>query len=190
MPDPDRVTPMRVVSPSLNRVLDDRLTLLPLGPDDFSAIRHLHATSLRAQTVGVLSDAELAAFVRLVHSPIYFDVLAREEMICAWLDGELVGSASWQANAPSGHVARIGCIFARHQGFGIGQRLLAAVEARAQQCGFSRFAVGVTANAVPFFRKQGYAVASHGVKTLAGCALPVTFLRKDAPDPRMSQSLN
>jgi GNAT superfamily N-acetyltransferase len=182
---------MSAVSTALNRVLDDRLTLLPLGPDDFSAVRHLHATSLRAQTVGVLSDAELTAFVRLVHSPAYIGILGKEEVTCAWLDGELVGTVSWQANAASGHIARIGCIFTRHQGFGIGQRLLAAVEARAQQCGFSRLAVGVTANAVPFFARQGYAVASSGVKTLSlGCALPVTFLRKNAPDPRTSHSLN
>jgi GNAT superfamily N-acetyltransferase len=181
---------MSAVSTALNRVLDDRLTLLPLGPDDFSAVRHLHATSLRAQTVGVLSDAELTAFVRLVHSPAYIGILGKEEVTCAWLDGELVGTVSWQANAASGHIARIGCIFTRHQGFGIGQRLLGAVEARAQQCGFSRLAVGVTANAVPFFARQGYAVASSGVKTLAGCALPVTFLRKDAPDARTSQTLN
>jgi GNAT superfamily N-acetyltransferase len=176
---------------ALSRVLDDRLTLVPLGADDFSAVRHLHATSLRAQTVGVLSDAELMAFVRLAYSPIYADILEKEEVTCAWLDGELVGTVSWQANAASGHIARIGCIFVRHRRFGIGRRLLAEVEARAQQCGFSRLAVGVTANAVPFFRRQGYAVASRGVKTLAlGCALPVTFLRKDAPDPRAFHSLN
>ena len=176
---------------TLDRVLDDRLQLLPLAPDDFSAVRHLHATSLRAHTVGVLSEAELMAFVRLVYSPAYVAVLGKEEVTCAWLDGELVGTASWQANAPSGHVARIGCIFVRHQGFGIGQRLLAVVEARAQHCGFTRLAAGVTANAVPFFKRQGYAVASRGVKTLSlGCALPVTFLRKDAPDPRTPPSLN
>jgi GNAT superfamily N-acetyltransferase len=182
---------MSAGSAALSRILDDRLTLVPLGPDDLSAVRHLHATSLRAQTVGVLSDAELTAFVRLVHSPGYGGILEKEEVTCAWLDGELVGTVSWQANATSGHIARIGCIFVRHQRFGIGRRLLGEVEARAQQCGFSRLAVGVTANAVPFFQRQGYAVASRGVKTFApGCALPVTFLRKDAPDPRTSQTLN
>ena len=108
-------------------------------------------------------------------------------MFAAWLDGELVGTVSWQANGASGLTARIGCIFVRHPRHGIGRRLLAEVEARAHQCGFDRLAAGVTANAVPFFQRLGYEVASRGVKTLShGCALPVTFLRKALPFPRSS----
>ena len=176
---------------TLDRVLDERLALLPLGVDDFSAVRHLHTASLRAQTVGVLSDAELAAFVRLVYSPAYVTILQKEEAFGAWLDGELVGTVSWQANGANGLAARIGCIFVRHPLRGIGRRLLAEVEARARQCGFGRLATGVTANAVPFFQRQGYEVASRGVKTLSlGCALPVTFLRKGLPSPRSSRTLN
>lgn len=182
---------MSATGTALESVLDARLTLLPLGVDHFSAVRHLHATSLRAQTIGVLSDAELAAFVRLVYSPAYVSVLEKEEAYGAWLDDELVGTVSWQANAASGLIARIGCIFVRHPRHGIGRRLLAEVEARARQCGFGRLATGVTANAVPFFERQGYVVASRGVKTLAlGCALPVTFLRKTLPFPRSSTMLN
>ena len=144
---------------------------MPLGLDDFSAIRHLHATSLRAQTVGVLSDAEVAAFVRLVYSPAYTD--DPDEGGGATAPGSTASwsaPSSWQANGANGHIARIGSIFVRHRGYGIGRRLLAAVEARAQQCGFASFAVGVTANAVPFFERQGYAVASRGVKTLSPAA--------------------
>jgi len=169
----------------LDNVLDARLALRPIGIDDYSAVRHLHTTSLRAQTYGVLSDAEVVAFVRLVYSPAYAAILMKEDVYGAWLDGELVGTVGWQANGGNGLIARIGCIFVRHQGYGIGRRLLAEVEGRAQQCGFSRLAAGVTANAVPFFQRQDYAVASRGRKTLSlGCTLPVTFLRKDTPSPR------
>ena len=81
--------------------------------------------------------------------------------------------------------ARVGSIFVRHPRFGIGRRLLAEVEQRAHHSGFNRIAAGVTANAVPFFERLGYVVASHGVRTFAiGCALPVTFLRKELTGPR------
>ena len=122
---------------------------------------------MRSATVGVLSELEVAAFVRLVHSPDYPAILMKEEVFGAWLDGELVGTASWQSSAASGVTARIGSIFVRHPRFGIGRRLLTEVEARAHQSGFVKFAAGVTANAVPFFERLGYRVASHGVKTYA-----------------------
>ncbi len=170
---------------SLDAVLDDRLLLRPISVDDYADIRHLHATSLRSETIGVLSELEVAAFVKLVQSPAYPAILMKEDVFGAWLDGELVGTASWQANAANGLTARIGSIFVRHPRYGIGRRLLAEVETRAHHSGFNRLAAGVTANAVPFFERFGYAVASHGVKTFTiDCALPVTFLRKELAAPR------
>jgi GNAT superfamily N-acetyltransferase len=169
----------------LDAVLDDRLILRPISVDDYADIRHLHAAAMRAATVGVLSEFEVAAFVRLVHSPDYPAILMKEDVYGAWLDGELVGTAGWQASAGNGLTARVGSIFVRHPRFGIGRRLVTEVEARAHHSGFNRLAAGVTANAVPFFERLGYTVASHGVKTYAaGCALPVTFLRKQLTRPR------
>jgi len=183
------MTPTLVPGGTPPAVPGDRLAVRPIGLDDFSSLRHLHASALKSQTVGVLSDKELAAFQRLVQSPAYSDLLLQEEVYCGWLDGELVGTASWHANADSGATARIGCIFVRHPRFGIGRRLMAEVEARAHQCGFGRFAVSTTANAVPFFEKLGYQIASRGVKTLApGCILPVTFLKKGLAQPRAPSS--
>jgi GNAT superfamily N-acetyltransferase len=169
----------------LDAVLDDRLLLRPVAIDDYAEIRHLHAAAMRAATVGVLSELEVAAFVRLVHSADYPAIVMKEDVFGAWLDGELVGTASWQTNAANGHTARIGSIFVRHPRFGIGRRLVTEVEKRAHQSGFDRLAAGVTANAVPFFERLGYTIASHGVKTYAaGCSLPVTFLRKELTGPR------
>ena len=145
---------------SLDAVLDSRMALRPIGVEDYSAVGHLHTTALRAQTYGVLSEAEVVAFVRLVYSPSYTALLMKEDVYGAWLDGELLGTVSWQANGGNGLIARIGCIFVRHQGYGIGRRLLAEVEGRAQQCGFSRLAAGVTANAVPFFERLGFVVTA------------------------------
>lgn len=173
----------------LHSVRSETLAVAPLGLDDFSSLRYLHGTALRAHTAEVLSDAEIAAFMRLVGSTAYTELLIREEVYGGWLHGELVGTASWQASADSGATARIGSVFVRHPRLGIGRQLLAAIEGRAQQCGFVQFAVCVTANAVPFFERQGYRVASRGIKTLTpDCALPVTFMKKVAPRPHYPAS--
>lgn len=172
--------------------LDERLTLRPIGVDDFSNVRYLHATSLRAQTLDVLSDEEVAAFVRLVYSPAYTTLLMKEEMFGGWLDGELIGTVSWHAAGNSGSTASVGGIFVRHPRLGIGRRLLAEAEARAHQCGFERVSACATANAVPFFLQQGYERVSRGVRSLSlGCVLPVTFVKKHLPSGRpAAASLN
>lgn len=165
--------------------LHERLTLRPIGIDDYSSLRYLHATSLRAQTLDVLSDEEVAAFVRLVYSPAYTTLLMKEEVYGAWIDGELTGTVSWHAAGSGGSTASIGGIFVRHPRLGIGRRLLAEAEARAQQCGFERLSACATANAVPFFLRYGYEKVSRGVRSLSfECVLPVTFVKKRLPPGR------
>jgi GNAT superfamily N-acetyltransferase len=97
------------------------------------------------------------------------------------MDGHLVGTASWLANADSGETARIACVFV-HPLFtrlGLGGRLLAEVEARADQSGYEQLGVSATINAVPFFQRYGYVETSRGVKAFGPeCWLPVAFLRK------------
>ena len=123
----------------------------------------------------------MQALVHFIYSPDYSDALLAEEIIGAWLDGELVGSAAWHVGREQGAFARIGPVFVRHPGFGIGARLLGEVEARARQAGFRQLATWSTADAVPFFERNGYQVTSRGTKTFApGLTLRVTFLRKDA----------
>src|SRR5215470_2158513 len=152
----------------------------PLGIDDFPAVRYLHANVLRAQTAEALSEGEIGAFANLVNSPAYSDLLREEnEIFSAWLGGELLGTAAWRINADDGTQARIGFVFARHPGFGIGSRLLAEAEARALAWGFDRLTSFTTLNAVGFFQKHGYGVVSRGVKVFStACALPVAFLSK------------
>jgi GNAT superfamily N-acetyltransferase len=165
--------------------IDGKLVVEPFGLDDFSSLRHLHATSLRAQTVGVLSDDEVASFIRFVYSPAYTHMLMQEELYGGWLNGELVGTVSWHAGGNSGSTASLGGIFVQHPRLGIGRRLLATAEARVRQCGFERLAACATANAVPFFLRLGYETASSGVRSLSvDCVLPVTFVRKILPPPR------
>ncbi len=175
----------------LQRIFEEKLVVGPLGLDDFSSVRHLHAKALSGQTLEVLSQEEIDAFLRLVGSPAYSDILVKEDVHGAWLDGELIGTASWQATMGANSTARIGSVFVRHPRFGIGRRLVAEVESRARQSGFLRYSAWATTNAVPFFERLGYTQVSRGIKTLApDCALPVTFLRKDvAPPARSSTTL-
>ena len=173
-----RVSRMAHVSSSALSTLDERLTVRIIGIDDFSSLRYLHATSLRAQTLDVLSEEEMAAFIRLVYSPAYTDLLMKEEVYGAWIDDELIGTVSWHAGA-NGGTASIGGIFVRHPRLGIGRRLLEEAEARARQCGFERLSACATANAVPFVQHFGYEKVSRGVRSLSfECVLPVTFVKK------------
>jgi putative acetyltransferase len=165
------------------------LALRRVGLDDHAQVRYLHARSMRALSGDALSDAELAAFLGFVDSPTYSDHLRTEEVHGAFLDGQLVGTASWLANADDGETARIAFVFV-HPMFtrlGLGGRLLAEVEGRATQSGFASLGASATINAVPFFERYGYVEASRGVKPFGPeCWLPVAFLRKAAA-PRMER---
>jgi GNAT superfamily N-acetyltransferase len=170
--------PSSVSAPS--SLISHKLQVRPIGLDDFSELRYLHARSLSAQTVDVLTDEEVAAFEALVYSPAYTHMLMQEEVFGAWLEDELVGTVSWHAIGDDGQSAGIGPVFVHYARLGIGRRLLAEAEARARQSGFDKFAGWATANAVPFFEHFGYRIVSRGVKTLSPtCSLPVAFLRKE-----------
>src|SRR5262249_17670197 len=150
-----------------------------VGLDDHAQVRYLHSRAMRAQCGDALSDGELAGFLTFVDSPAYSDLLRTEEVHGAFMDGQLIATASWLANADDGETARIGSVFV-HPMFtrlGLGGRLLAEVEGRAAQSGFEALGVSATINAVSFFERYGYAEASRGVKTFGpGCWLPVAFL--------------
>lgn len=164
---------------SLSEFYDRRLVIAPIGYDHFADVRNLHASALREGTAGVLSDIELETLLNLVKSSRYSDLLLQEEIYAGWIDDELVGTASWHTNSDDGRAARISWVFVRHPGFGIGRRLVTEVEARAQHSGFNQLAVSATINAVPFFERLGYQVASRGVRNLGPeCAVPVAFMRK------------
>jgi GNAT superfamily N-acetyltransferase len=165
------------------------IAIRPIGIDDHANVRYLHTKSMIAQSLDALSDAEVAGFVAFVNSPAYSDCLLAEDVYGAFIDGQLIGTASWQANGDDGRTARISSVFVDplFARLGIGRRLLAEVEARAIRSGFGQFGISATINAVPFFEKLGYREASRGVKPLGpGCSLPVAFLRKSVP--RMARS--
>jgi putative acetyltransferase len=166
---------------SVGAIAWDAIAIRRIGMDDHSGVRHLHAKSMTSQSAEALSDTEIAAFVAYVRSVAYSDMLMTEDVYGAFIDGQLIATAAWHVNGDDGQVARISSVFV-HPLFarrGLGRRLLAEVEARASQSGFDQLGTSATANAVPFFERMGYQVASRGVKSFGpGCSLPVAFLRK------------
>ncbi len=162
--------------------------------DDMSNVRHLHASSAKRLAAGMLSDAEIRAFVAHIYTDGYSariaDVAAAGRLVLARLNGELIGSAGWLVANDTGAVARligvfVSPLFARQ---GIGRLLVTAAEAQARQAGFATFTVRAPLGASVFFEHLGYEAASHGVWPLTrDVALPVAFLRKPDPIPKVVQ---
>jgi GNAT superfamily N-acetyltransferase len=158
--------------------------IAPVGLDDYSAVRYVHATAFRALASAHMTEKEIEAFVAYVRTPAYTDSFLGEELYGAWIEGELVATASWCSSDDNGTVARIGAVFVNplYVRIGLGRRLVTKVEARAAQSGFERFTTRATVNAVQFFEHLGYTIASHGVSALTPeCAVQVAFMRKSAP---------
>jgi GNAT superfamily N-acetyltransferase len=161
-----------------------RIALRRIGLDDHSQVRHVHARAMRVHCANALSEAEMTAGLDFVGSPAYSDHILAEEVQGAFVDGQLIGTASWAANGDDGEIARIGSVlvdpmFAR---LGIGSRLLVEVETRAARSGFDQLSAAAVVNAAPFFERHGYVETSRGVRAFGpDCWLPVAFLRKRAP---------
>jgi predicted N-acetyltransferase YhbS len=158
------------------------LEIRPVTPDDFSTLRYIHERAALTFIAPLLSEAEAEALARHVRSPSFTDELLECEIFAGVLNGQLVGTAAWSASDDSGTTARIGSVSVdpMFAGSGIGRRLVADVEARALHSGFTRFALRSTLNAVTFFQRIGYEIASHGVSPIAGskAVIPVAFMRK------------
>jgi len=175
---------MTLVDGKKGHGLAKAITIRVVGLDEYSHVRNLHARAMSSESADCLTEAEIAAFIAFVRSPAYSDLLRGENLYGAFIDGQLIGTASWHVNGDDGQVARVSSVFVdpMFMRLGIGGQLLTEVEARAFQSGFNQLGISATINAVPFFERAGYQIASRGVKTLGpGCALPVAFLRKVVP---------
>jgi GNAT superfamily N-acetyltransferase len=157
----------------------------PLTLDNLSDVRYLHAQCIKNLASGEFSDEDYAAAKALVYSTKYSDALGaainREQFFGTWIGSTLVGTAGWSVLDDAGSVARIRSIFVSplYSRLGLAQRLLGCVEGEAADAGLKIFSVRSMANANAFFIRQGYAVTSHGVRSLfPNHQVPVTFLRK------------
>jgi|LNFM01.1.fsa_nt_gb GNAT superfamily N-acetyltransferase len=176
-------------APALSSI-DQAVEISTVPIDAMSALRHLHASSARRLAAGMLSDAEINAFVQHVYSSGYStrlaDVVVADRMVAARMNDELVGSAGWLPANDSGSTARLIGVFVSplYARLGIGRRVVQTAEGHARRAGFSTFTIRAPLGSSDFFEHIGYHAASHGVWPLTrDVALPVAFLRKVDPPP-------
>jgi GNAT superfamily N-acetyltransferase len=151
---------------------------------DLPAIRRLHALSFAALASGEHNPAQIAAHTALTEGPEYeTDVLRSHLMLALTSADEIVATAGWIAAPEEPGTARIRKVFV-HPAFarrGLASRLVQDAEQRAQAAGYPRLIVRANRNAVPLYRKLGYAPLSEGVMAApGGIDLPVVFMEKAA----------
>ncbi len=157
----------------------------PIGLDDLSDIRHLHASAFRIQGGGLYSDQEVDAFTRQVYSNDYADRIFRSKCYGAWIEGHLTGTCGWCPAGDDQIAARISDVFVSplFARVGLGRMLVGHAEQRAQEAGFKSFTLRVGFHAISLFEDLGYRMTSQGVYNLADdVPLPVAFMRKVAVD--------
>jgi GNAT superfamily N-acetyltransferase len=160
----------------------DLLHFRPIGIDDWSDVRYVHGSAYRTlvQPHGTLhGDASFEAFV---NSPAYVDHLRSSNLIGAWLNGVLVGTAGWRPVDEHGRGAEIEALFVQpvFTFMGIGGALLAHVEDEARRAGCSAFTTLATAKSAVFFERFGYrkmGAADGGV--FGARAMPLLLMSKD-----------
>lgn len=151
------------------------MVLRPLRAAEMAALRALHDASFAALGAAY-DDAHKRAHAALVAAPDYAADVARSDLWVAERDGALLGSAGWIAAGDG--VARIRKVFVHPDAArqGVATALVRAAEERS---GARRFVLRAYLDAVPLYRKLGYAEDAPGVMDLpGGGAMPVLFMRK------------
>lgn len=160
------------------------LELRDADPDHWADIRHLHALSFRHLTGPSLDPHQTTELVGRIYEPDYSLMLQAQDLLVAWIDRQIVGTAGWVPFDGRGVTARITSVsvsplFTR---LGVGRRLVEATEAKASLAGYQDFAVRVFPPSAGFFETLGYARSAQGVQSLgAEGELPVVFMRKSHP---------
>src|SRR5919108_5150634 len=107
----------------------DAAEIRPIGLDDLSDVRYIHAASFRMLAAQYYSPDYVDAFTEQVYEPAYTDglmaALRRQQLYGAWLEGELVATAGCSSADDGGTEARLRFVFVRplFTGLGLGRRL-------------------------------------------------------------------
>lgn len=158
--------------------------------DHWADIRDLHGFSFGRMTGPSIDASQCAAFLAHIREPEYTLSLQQQNLLVAWIDDQLVGTAGWVAFDGRGQTARITsvCVSPLFTRLGIGRILVEASEARASHAGYYDFATRTFSPSVGFFEELGYARSSQGVQSMGvHSELPVVFMRKDPADTDSDQ---
>lgn len=138
--------------------------LRSIGIDDWSNVRYVHGTSFRTIIGPRASPRCVEAFMSRLDTPAYVDELSGADLVGAWLDGQLAGTAGWRPLDIGGRVARIEGLFVQplFAFMGLGSLLLAHAETRARRAGYPCITALACAPSAPFFMRAGYDVYAQG----------------------------
>ena len=153
----------------------DLLGIRPIGIDDWSDVRYVHGRSFRSIVRPHVAPDLVDAFTAFLDEPCYADQLRSSNLIGAWLDGKLVGTAGWRRASDQGQVAQIDGLFVLplFTFIGIGSALLTHAESRARAAGCTTFTTMATSASMSFFERFGYVTGGHGAS--------LTDKRQDTP---------
>jgi GNAT superfamily N-acetyltransferase len=153
--------------------------------DHLSAIRYVHAQSLRAAALTWADENQAQAYASFIYAPEYSSPMERaigsHRLFAASIDGRIVGTCGWSPMEDHSPIARIRWCYVlpMFSRLGIGRRLLSATEASAEAEGYLTLVVEATPDAVGFFETAGFGVTAQGTRSLPGAeSLPVTYLRR------------
>jgi GNAT superfamily N-acetyltransferase len=162
-----------------------QLVVRALQINDIAAVRRLEFRSVRALAAYDLTDEELSGYEHWTNSHAYMagrhDATERGELLGAFHDERLIGSAEWKRSTTAHLTAQLRSLHTDplFTKCGVARHLLQEIENQARLAGFAEIAARTVLGAVGFFEKQGYAISTRGQINLDGdFSAAVAFMRK------------
>ena len=146
---------------------------------DREAIRDLHTSSIRTLCRDFYSAEQIEAWSGFLKPESYRLILedTGRHVWVAEVSGALAGFG--QLNPVSRELEAL-YVHPDHAGRGIGRALLSHLEGLARKAGVASLRLTATLNAVPFYERSGWVVASRGMHTHpSGLALACAFMTRD-----------
>lgn len=142
--------------------MPDRLNIRPARSEDRDAILACQRAAIAAIPVGYPYDAEvIAAWLRVPARGMESLIATSRYFVAETEEGRIVASAGWAPAPEHGHdIALLRGVFSHPtmRGYGVGRRIVAAVELAARRAGFRTMRVPAALSAVAFYRRLGYRV--------------------------------
>ncbi|MEL6289204.1 MAG: GNAT family N-acetyltransferase [Pseudomonadota bacterium] len=172
--------------------LADIAFIRPVALCEYSDLRHLHASAMRAAAARdlagdgtVLSDALSGGISAYIYGVGYLERLTSVMLFGAWIDTLLVASCSWRTDPFDPRVGIIDDLFVSplFDRAGLGDRLLTHVENHAGERGVERYVVEATGSARHFLARAGYGDSGIYRTVVEDEATPLRMFRFEKATP-------
>jgi GNAT superfamily N-acetyltransferase len=141
----------------------------PFEPDDADAVSALIATTMRESNARDYPADRIEALIAYF-TPDKLRLLARERDCIIALSGtQVIGTA-----AREGNELETFFVHPRHQGGGVGSRMLKELEEGARRDGISRLQVDASVTGAAFYEHRGYRRTGQVVRGTAGPQITLT----------------